>query len=91
MDSSCNGLLGLIHLNFYLLHTYWVSHKPCLISRHHFHELFLGKKYGSPCKCLAMEPRQVTRHEVAQWAREAYNLGVRVLGGMAGATSKNKW
>jgi len=36
---------------------------------------------------LAMEPRQVTRHEVAIWAREAYNLGVRILGGCCGIES----
>jgi hypothetical protein len=30
---------------------------------------------------LAMEPRQVTRHECARFAREAYNLGVRIIGG----------
>ena len=28
-----------------------------------------------------MEPRQVTRIEVAKWAREAYNLGIRYIGG----------
>ena len=32
----------------------------------------------------AMEPRLVTRWEVARWAREAYTLGVRVLGGCCG-------
>ena len=32
----------------------------------------------------AMEPRQITRWEVARYAREAYDLGVRVLGGCCG-------
>ena len=27
----------------------------------------------------AIEPRQITRFEVKQWAREAYNLGVRFV------------
>lgn len=29
-----------------------------------------------------MEPRQVTRFECARFAREAYNLGVRIIGGI---------
>jgi len=32
----------------------------------------------------ATEPRHVTRFEVASWAREAYSLGVRVIGGCCG-------
>lgn len=32
----------------------------------------------------AMEPRQVTRWEAARWARAAYQLGFRVLGGCCG-------
>lgn len=35
----------------------------------------------------AMEPRQVTRHECARFAREAYNLGVRIIGGCCGIES----
>ena len=31
-----------------------------------------------------MEPRQITRWEVARFAREAYDLGVRVIGGCCG-------
>ena len=31
-----------------------------------------------------MEPRQITRWEVARYAREAYDLGVRVIGGCCG-------
>ena len=31
-----------------------------------------------------MEPRQITRWEVAHYAREAYDLGVRVIGGCCG-------
>jgi len=33
---------------------------------------------------FAMEPRQITRWEAARYAREAYNMGVRVLGGCCG-------
>lgn len=32
----------------------------------------------------AIEPRQITRYEVKQWAREAYNLGIRYIGGCCG-------
>jgi len=32
----------------------------------------------------AIEPRQITRFEVKQWAREAYNIGVRYIGGCCG-------
>jgi len=32
----------------------------------------------------AIEPRQITRFEVRQWAREAYNIGVRYIGGCCG-------
>jgi len=35
----------------------------------------------------AMEPRQVTRYECARFAREAYNLGVRIIGGCCGIES----
>ena len=31
-----------------------------------------------------MEPRLVTRFEVGSWAREAYSLGVRYIGGCCG-------
>ena len=34
-----------------------------------------------------MEPRQITRWEVARFAREAYDLGVRVIGGCCGFES----
>ena len=34
-----------------------------------------------------MEPRQITRWEAARFAREAYNLGVRVIGGCCGFES----
>ena len=34
--------------------------------------------------CPAVEPRQITRFEVKQWAREAYQLGVRYIGGCCG-------
>jgi len=37
----------------------------------------------------AMEPRQVTRFEVARWAREAYTLGVRVIGGCCGIEARH--
>jgi len=33
---------------------------------------------------FAMEPRLVTRWEAARWAREAYTIGARVLGGCCG-------
>jgi len=32
----------------------------------------------------AIEPRQITRFEAKQWAREAYQLGVRYIGGCCG-------
>jgi len=35
----------------------------------------------------AMEPRQITRWEAARFAREAYDLGVRVIGGCCGFES----
>ena len=35
----------------------------------------------------AMEPRQITRFEAARFAREAYDLGVRVIGGCCGFES----
>ena len=35
----------------------------------------------------AMEPRQITRWEAARWARAAYELGVRVIGGCCGFES----
>ena len=31
-----------------------------------------------------MEPRQITRWEARKWAREAYNLGIRYIGGCCG-------
>jgi len=36
---------------------------------------------------FAMEPRQITRIEAARYAREAYDLGVRVIGGCCGFES----
>ncbi|XP_023327836.1 betaine--homocysteine S-methyltransferase 1 isoform X2 [Eurytemora carolleeae] len=36
---------------------------------------------------FAMEPRQITRIEAAQFAREAYHLGIRVIGGCCGIES----
>merc|ERR1712055_31332 len=35
----------------------------------------------------AMEPRQVTRWEAARYAREAYDLGIRIIGGCCGFES----
>lgn len=35
----------------------------------------------------AMEPRQITRIEAARFAREAYDLGIRVIGGCCGFES----
>merc|ERR1712002_1431438 len=32
----------------------------------------------------AIEPRQITRFEAKEWARDAYNLGVRYIGGCCG-------
>jgi len=36
---------------------------------------------------FCMEPRQITRWEAARYAREAYDLGVRVIGGCCGFES----
>jgi len=33
---------------------------------------------------FAVEPRQITRFEVKQWARKAYDIGVRYIGGCCG-------
>jgi len=33
---------------------------------------------------FATEPRQITRFEVKQWARDAYDLGIRYIGGCCG-------
>merc|ERR1711973_299204 len=33
---------------------------------------------------FAVEPRQITRWEARKWAREAYNIGVRLIGGCCG-------
>ena len=33
---------------------------------------------------FSLEPRQITRWEARKWAREAYNLGVRYIGGCCG-------
>ena len=33
---------------------------------------------------FAMEPRQITRWEARKWARAAYELGVRIIGGCCG-------
>jgi len=33
---------------------------------------------------FSVEPRQITRFEARKWAREAYNLGVRYIGGCCG-------
>ena len=35
----------------------------------------------------ALEPRQVTRWEAARFAREAFDIGVRVIGGCCGVES----
>ena len=35
----------------------------------------------------ALEPRQITRWEAAKFARAAYELGVRVIGGCCGVES----
>merc|ERR1719445_973083 len=32
----------------------------------------------------AIEPRQMTRFEVRQWARQAYDMGIRYIGGCCG-------
>ena len=32
----------------------------------------------------AMEPRQITRWEARKWARAAYELGIRIIGGCCG-------
>ena len=36
-------------------------------------------------KIAAIEPRQITRFEVRQWARQAYDLGVRWFSRLAAA------
>ncbi len=36
---------------------------------------------------IALEPRNVTRWDVHRYAREAYNLGVRYIGGCCGFQS----
>jgi len=49
-----------------------------------------GGSYGwieLPEYPYAVEPRTVTRFEVAKFAREAYDLGVRVIGGCCGMES----
>jgi len=33
---------------------------------------------------FAVEPRQITRWEARKWARQAYNLGIRYIGGCCG-------
>merc|ERR1719288_493748 len=33
---------------------------------------------------FSLEPRQITRWEARKWAREAYNLGIRYIGGCCG-------
>ena len=38
---------------------------------------------------VAMEPRQITRWEAARYARAAYELGVRVIGGCCGFESQH--
>ena len=35
-------------------------------------------------RCLAMEPRTLTRWDVHKYARRAYDLGVRYIGGCCG-------
>ena len=35
----------------------------------------------------AMEPRQITRWEAASFARQAYDMGIRVIGGCCGFES----
>merc|ERR1711963_420450 len=37
-----------------------------------------------PFATFAVEPRQITRWEARKWAREAYNIGVRIIGGCCG-------
>jgi len=36
---------------------------------------------------FAMEPRQITRYEAARYARDAFDMGVRILGGCCGFES----
>ena len=46
-----------------------------------------GSSFGSPTLPefpFSMEPRQITRWEARKWAREAYNLGIRYIGGCCG-------
>ena len=46
-----------------------------------------GSSWGSPALPefpFSMEPRQITRWEARKWAREAYNLGIRYIGGCCG-------
>jgi len=46
-----------------------------------------GGRYGYtdlPEFPYALEPRTLTRWEVKRWAREAYNLGIRYIGGCCG-------
>ena len=33
---------------------------------------------------FALEPRQITRWEARRWAREAYDMGIRFIGGCCG-------
>ena len=52
----------------------------------HLTEL-LHYHYGDQFASAAMEPRQITRWEAARFARSAYELGVRVIGGCCGFES----
>ena len=48
---------------------------------------FTNSKKTIDILLLAMEPRQITRWEAARFAREAYEVGVRVIGGCCGFES----
>ena len=52
----------------------------------HIREL-LQYHYSDQFASAAMEPRQITRWEAARFARSAYELGVRVIGGCCGFES----
>ena len=55
------------------------------MSNNKCHTMYLTLSH--PYMFLAMEPRQITRWEAARFAREAYEVGVRVVGGCCGFES----
>merc|ERR1712059_155944 len=71
-------MAGVIFLNILMVNTGWWTVVILIIM------IVMMMVMMKMMKLLALEPRSLTRYEVRRWAREAYSLGVRYIGGCCG-------